>query len=196
MSQPFKVNFKVYQGGTFNESLRWESSRKIYVPITGISKTAPIVVTLAEPLGAPNGWRVNITGVEGMKEINSPDTYHVVDSISGNTFEINNINATRYTAYSAGGIVEYNEPVDLAGYIGRMQIRASLDSPEVLLELTTENGGIVIDNTQKTITINITYAQTAVFDFSTAVYSLELERAGVVTPFVNGNLTLIREVTR
>ena len=196
MSQPFKVNFKVYQGSTFSEPLRWEGSRKVYVPITGISKTAPIVVTLAEPLDAPNGWRVNITGVEGMKEINSSDAYHVVDSVSGNTFEINNINATRYTAYSAGGTVEYNEPVDLAGYIGRMQVRASIDSPEVLLELTTENGGIVVDNTQKTITINITYAQTAGFDFSTAVYSLELERDGVVTPFVNGNLTLVREVTR
>ena len=196
MSQPFKVNFKVYQGSTFSESLRWESYRKVYVPITGISKTAPIVITLAEPLGVPNGWRVNITGVEGMKEINNPDTYHVVDLVSGNTFEINDINATRYTAYSSGGIVEYNEPVDLAGYIGRMQIRASLDSPEVLLELTTENGGIVIDNIQKTITINITYAQTTIFDFNTAVYSLELERDGVVTPFVNGNLTLVREVTR
>ena len=36
----------------------------------------------------------------------------------------------------------------------------------------------------------------AAFTFKTAVYSLELVRGSVVTPFIYGNLTLEAEVTR
>ena len=42
MTTPAKINFKVYQGSTFSEVLRWESSSKGYKTITGISNTAPV----------------------------------------------------------------------------------------------------------------------------------------------------------
>ena len=38
MAAPIKLNFKVYQGSTFSETLRWESATRVYVPITNISK--------------------------------------------------------------------------------------------------------------------------------------------------------------
>ena len=43
MATPTKVNFKIYQGGTFNEVLRWESATKGYAPITNIINAAPKV---------------------------------------------------------------------------------------------------------------------------------------------------------
>lgn len=195
MSQPIKLNLKIYQGATFRETLRWESSTKVYKPISAITKSAPVVIS-AVGHGMPVGWRTKITNVVGMTELNSNDTYHFVTEKSTDSITINAINALGYKEYVSGGVLEYNEPVPLAGYTGRMQIRGKLTDIEVLLELTTENGGIVIDDTSKTITIVITAAQSTLLDFSTAVYSLELVNGTEVIPFLSGGITLVKEVTR
>lgn len=194
MASPTKINFKVYQGSTFSEVLRWESATKIYVPITNITKTAPMVVT-ADGHGVTPGWRVKITGSTGMKEVNS-DEYKIATSVTTNTVTFNAVNALGYSTYLGGGVLEYNQPVDLAGTTARMQIRERLESDTVIHELTTENGDIVVDNVLKTIALNISASTTAAFSFNTAVYSLELVSGVVVTPFSNGTVTLIKEVTR
>lgn len=195
MAAPSKINFKMYQGSTFSEVLRWESSKKVYKPITGITAAAPCVVT-STAHGVPEGWRVKITNAGGMKEINSADTYHIATVASANTIELNNINSIGYTAYTSGGVLEYNEPVSLVGYTARMQLREKLDSATFIKELTTENGGILVDTVNSKITIYITAADTTLFTFSSVVYSLELIKAAEVTPFANGVITLVKEVTR
>ncbi len=196
MATPAKINFKLYQGSTFNEVLRWESSKKIYKTITGITQAAPAVVTV--PAHAiPDGWRVKITNVGGMTDINSTDTYHIATVLTSDTIELNAINSIGYKAYTSGGVAEYNEPVSLTGYTARMQIREKLDSTTVIKELTTENAGIVIDTSNKKITLVISATDTALFTFNSAVYSLEMvSSGGNVTPFANGVITLVKEVTR
>lgn len=195
MASPVKLNFKIYQGSTFREVLRWESSTKEYAPITGISKSAPVVVTA--PLhGCPVGWRARVVGAGGMKEINTPDSYYLVTETTQDTVEFNQVNSLQYTPYTSGGVLEYNKPVPLAGYTARMQIREKIDSPTVLLELTTENGGISIDQDLFTINLVATADQTQLLNFSQAVYSLELVRGNEVTPFSSGNILLVKEVTR
>lgn len=195
MSEPVKLNFKIYQGATFEEVLRWESSVKTYSPITGISNTAPVVVTSVGH-GLPEGWRARITNTVGMKEINNLD-YLPVSNVTADTVEFNAINAIGYSIYQSGGVLEYNTPVDLTGYTGRMQIRKKLADPEILLELTTVNGGIIVDNTSKTITINITAEQTKDLTFGSGVYSLELvSDTGKVIRFIEGTVTVQQEVTR
>jgi hypothetical protein len=195
MVAPVKLNFKVYQGSTFRQVLRWESSAKIYVPITAITKTAPVVVT-AVAHGAPLGWRAKITGVLGMKEINDTENYRLITVKTADTVTFNEVNAAGYTTYTSGGILEYNSPVDLTGYTARMQLRSTLDSSTVIQELTTANGGILIDNTYKTITVVLTATQTAALTFSSAVYSLELVSGSEVYTFCTGTLTLVKEITR
>lgn len=195
MTAPVKLNYKIYQGSTFRESLRWESATKVYVPITNITKTAPMIVT-ATGHNAPAQWRVKITGVVGMKEANSVE-YVTSSAVDTNTLTFNHINASGYTAYTSGGILEYNQPVNLAGYTARMQIREKLTSDVVIQELTTTNGKIVLDNVQKTIQFSLTAAETAALSFNTAVYSLELvSSGGEVTQLLTGTLTLVKEVTR
>ena len=195
MASPVKLNFKVYQGSTFREVLRWESSTKTYKAISAVSKTAPVVIT-AVAHAAPAGWRCRITGVQGMKEINDAANYRTITNTTTDTVTINSINATNYTTYTTGGVLEYNTPVDLAAYTARMQIRPTLTSSTIIQELTTANGGVVIDNVSKTITIVITAAQTTLLTFSTAVYSLELVSGTEVVPFCGGTITLVPEVTR
>lgn len=194
MAAPIKLNLKIYQGSTFKQVLRWESSTKVYVPITAITKSAPVVIT-AEAHGIPLGWRARVTNAAGMKEINSID-YQTVTSKTANTVTFNQINSLAYSAYTSGGVLEYNKPAYLDGYIARMQVREKLTSDEVILEATTENGGIVMDTEDCTITIYLTDEDTAALNFTQAVYSLELVKNGETTPFLVGSVTLQREVTR
>ena len=197
MVAPVKINFKVYQGSTFRETLRWESATKNYLPIVNITKTAPVVVTTGgTPTGLPIGWRAKISGVGGMKEINTGDSYLTVTSKNGDAITFNEINATGYTTYTTGGILEYNTPVNLTGYTARMQIRPTVDSATVLTTLTTENGGITINTIDASITLNISATETAAYTWQTAVYGLELVIGTDVVPFANGTLTLVKEVTR
>lgn len=199
MQQPAKLNYKVYQGSTFNELYRWESETKVYEPITSISKSAPCVITTQNSTQIPPGWRARVVGAGGMREINQPnsDDYYVVTGATGSTVTLNQVNSLQYTAYTSGGVLEYNQPVDLFGYSARMQIRETVDSTVVLHEATTQNGQIILNNTYKTIEILIPAAATTGFTFTTAVYSVELFNAsGVVVPFLTGNLTLVPEVTR
>ena len=196
--QPAKINYKIYQGSTFQETFRWESETKVYVPISSIAKSAPCVVTTTTPHNLPIGWRFRVVGPGGMKEINSTgEEYHLSTlTPTTTTIEINQVNSLAYNTYTSGGVVEFNMPVSLSGYAARMQIRETVDSTTVIHEATTQNSQIVLDNTTKTIQITMLANVTQNFTFSTAVYSLELYNGNNVIPFINGNLTLVQEVTR
>lgn len=194
MTSPVKLNLKIYQGSTFRQVLRWESSTKVYVPITNITKSAPVVITAANH-AAPLGWRVKVVGAGGMKEINQLD-YQTVTDKTTDTVTLNQINSLGFTTYTSGGVLEYNRPVDLTWYTARMQIRAKIDSDTVLHTLTTENGGILLDDVAKTITMYIPDETTQTFTFKAAVYDLEMISGGEVTALASGSITLVREVTR
>lgn len=196
MASPVKVNFKIYQGSTFREVFRWETSNKNYVTISNISKSAPVVITTSSAHTIPVGWRAKVTNVLGMKEINNSDEYRLVTQTTSNTVTINEINALSYSTYTSGGVIEYNIPVNLTGYTARMQVRPNLESATIIASLTTENGGILIDPVLSTITLFISAADTAQYTFQTAVYSLELVSNQEVIPFCNGNISLVKEVTR
>jgi hypothetical protein len=192
-----RVNLKVYQGSTFSQVLRWESSIKIYVPITAAFKGAPLVITANNHNLVP-GWRTKISNVLGMTELNSLG-YIIATSLTTNNVTYNAVNSTGYKDYISGGILEYNQPVSLADVSARMQIREKLNSTTIIDELVStvnNDGNILISDDSKTISITMTATETTAYTFKTAVYSLELVRGAVVTPFVHGTITLEKEITR
>jgi hypothetical protein len=194
MTAPVKINFKVYQGSTFNETFRYESATKVYTPITAIFSTSPLTITAASH-GMLVGWRGKISGVIGMTEVNSLD-YLVCTAKTTDNVTFNSVNTSGFKTYISGGVLEYNAPHSLSGVTARMQIREKLGSTTMIDELTTENGKIVVNDTDKTITIVLSATVTAAYTFKTAVYSMELIEGSVVTPFITGNLTLDSEITR
>lgn len=197
--EPAKISYKIYQGSTFQETLRWESETKQYAPISGISTAAPCVITTGSAHGVPLNWRIRVTGVNGMKDINtvSEDSYYLVTSKTSTTLTLNQVNSAAYGAYTSGGIVEYNTPIPITGYTALMQIRETLESATVIHEMSTANNGIVIDPVNYTISLSIPSAVTGTFDFDSAVYSCELtDNQGNVIPFLTGNISLVKEVTR
>ena len=86
-------------------------------------------------------------------------------------------------------------PIDLSGFTARMQMRPSKSSSMVLLDLTTENGGIVIDGPAGAVTLVFTEAMTSALSRS-GVYDLELVNGSTVMRLVEGEITLSKEVTR
>jgi hypothetical protein len=139
-----------------------------------------------------------VVGAGGMKEINTnEDTWYIATGVSGTQITINQVNSLGYTQYTSGGVVEYNDWVSLAGLTARMQIRETVESPTVIYQCGTQTGEIVLDQTYKTIQLTIPAGITEDFTFETAVYSIELvNQQGVVTPFLTGNMVLVKEVTR
>ena len=55
-----------------------------------------------------------------------------------------------FTCRDAAGVL-----VDLTGYTARMQVRATYASPTTLLDLTTENGKLVLGGANGTISITV-----------------------------------------
>ena len=91
-------------------------------------------------------------------------------------------------------------PWNLDGYTARMQIRRLITDTEFMIELTTENSGIVVAPTTELgrIDLTMTAAQTAALD-SDGVYDLEIidtGSTGTVSKVIKGTFTLIPEVTR
>ena len=85
--------------------------------------------------------------------------------------------------------------LDLTGCTARMQIRNKVSSPDILCELTTGNGGIVING--GSIALFISADDTAEFNFKLGVYDLELiyPNADVVR-LLEGQVSVSYEVTR
>lgn len=90
------------------------------------------------------------------------------------------------------------DPVDLSGYVARMQVRRSHSSDATIFALTSAGGGITLGGAAGTIDISISAAATAaaITAAMEAVYDLELEAAGVVRRLLQGRASLSPEVTR
>lgn len=88
-------------------------------------------------------------------------------------------------------------PVDLTGCTARMQIRPKVDSADVLVSLTTENGGITLGDAAGTVAIRIEADATEDFTWKGGVYDLEIEFAdGTVRRLLAGSVSVSPEVTR
>lgn len=77
-----------------------------------------------------------------------------------------------------------------------MQVRRTIESSTALISLTTENGGIVIEPEDGSLTVFMTDEQTSSIT-SSGVYDIELiDPVGNVSRIVQGDFRLSLEVTR
>lgn len=87
--------------------------------------------------------------------------------------------------------------VNLTSCTARAHLRAKITSPDILMTLTTENGGIALGGATGTVVMNINAATTAGLTWLTAVYDLEIVFAnGTIRRLMAGNVTVSPEVTR
>jgi hypothetical protein len=89
------------------------------------------------------------------------------------------------------------QPVDLVGATARMQVRSSSNNAGLLLEATSEDGEIIVDGTDGTLTVQISHEKTRLLIPSVAVYDLEIYMAdGTVWKVLKGRCRIQGEVTR
>lgn len=195
-----KLNLVMRQGETFQRVIRWEQLPFIYKAITGITQAAPAEVT-AVGHGLTDGWRVAVVSVLGMLEINAKHTpprdsdLTQVTVLDNDTVALNAINSSNFDAYVSGGYLQFYTPVPLSGYTARMKIKDRVGGTEQF-SLTTENSRIAIDPSGATISLFVSAADTALFDWSYGVYDLELvSGSGFVSVLFSGNVRVTPEVT-
>ena len=196
----------IQQGKTFTLALRWETEPIVRKAITGVSFTSGAPRITAVGHGAPDGWRCTLYGIKGPKQLNAAnnpprnDDYHAATVLDADTVELNDINpydtqGNEWPAYVSGGFLQYNTPMDLTGYTARLAVKDKIGGT-VLLSLTTENNGIVIDNAKKTITLTVEATATDDFTWTRGVYDLEMvSPTGVVTALISGRVSISKEVT-
>lgn len=91
------------------------------------------------------------------------------------------------------------KPILMEGYTARMHVRASVDSTDTVLVLTTENGGIALSTTTGEITLRVDDDTMATIPEDKYVYDLELlgpSKDLYVYKLLTGNFVVRAEVTR
>jgi tRNA A37 threonylcarbamoyltransferase TsaD len=92
---------------------------------------------------------------------------------------------------------EPSAPVNLAGYTAKMQIRSKPESKALILELSTDNGRIILNESTGSIRLFISATDTGLLSVcDKAVYDLELYNGAVTTRILQGNVIISPEVTR
>lgn len=88
------------------------------------------------------------------------------------------------------------QPVDLAGFSARMQLRSSYDSPTAAISLT-QASGIALGGASGSVAVSLTDTQTSALPAGRYVYDLELvSPSGIVTRLIEGVAICTPEVTR
>jgi hypothetical protein len=179
------INIK--KGKTFGRVLWPTTLPFIFKSITGITKAAPVVVT-APAHGLVDGQYVAVISVKGMLQINAKldprsnrpmlDQYLKATRINADTISFD-IDSTLFAVYVSGGELCYPTPLDMAGCTAARSYKDHVGGTELLRLDTTS--GLVIDNTNHTITETISAAQTAALVWETAVTDMTLTNGASVT---------------
>jgi hypothetical protein len=89
------------------------------------------------------------------------------------------------------------EPVDLTGCAARAQFREKIESTQVLLELSTENGMLELGGTAGTVRYRVNAVTTAAMQWRSAVHDLEIIFPDeTVRRLIYGSVSVSPEVTR
>lgn len=91
----------------------------------------------------------------------------------------------------------FGQEINLTGYTGRMQVRTSADATDVIIELSSNNGRITIDEINGIVTLFISATDTAALAPGSFKYDLELVTgSGRVYCPIYGTFKVKAEVTR
>ncbi|WP_375591782.1 hypothetical protein [Chitiniphilus eburneus] len=199
MTMCHDFDLRIRRGATFRRVLQWASEPVLFLPVSGLAATPPARLTVPGH-GLPDGWYVAVVSLPELKGLNatqdppSAADYRAATVLDADTLEFDGVNSAGWTLRSNGYLRAYT-PVPLAGCIARMAIKDRVGGL-VLLEMNTGNGGIVLDDIAKTITLSISASDTAALAWKRGVYDLEIESAdGTVTLLAEGNVRVGDEVT-
>ena len=193
------LDLNITQGKTFTITFRWAAEPVVYRDISTIENTAPVRLTVPGH-DMPDGWSFAVSGVEGMEKLNArrnppADTeYHEATVVDPNTVEINKINGMLLDEYQGGGAIQYMTPTDISDMSARMEVRTRAGG-DLLLQLHSDNGELVLDPANHTITLRIAPEVTEGIDWRRGVYDIEVFNETDVFLLAHGQVLVHNEVT-
>lgn len=194
-------------GTSYSLVLRWESAPILRKVITGISvATGAPRITVASH-GIPDGWRVAITGVKGMTELNAEDPARLRDSdyyaatvLDANTIELNEVNGADFKAWTSGGIVQWNTPVSLSGFTSRLRVEdrhgGTVLASNLITDAPLNTLDVLIDTSLHTVTLVFPSAATTALAGKNGVWEDEMvsgDATPVITQLLRGKISVGKE---
>lgn len=192
---PIQQDILILRGVTWKGPLQWLGENQVHKPITAVAIGLPTTVTVTgHGITGTNRFPVWITDVQGPRQLNTDDYTcakprwaTVVDE---DTLAID-FDSASLNAYTRGGVLTYNPPVDLTGWQGSMQLFSQIGDATPLLAIDTgSNGGVTLDELGN-IGRTITAEQTVALGLVNGWYKLELtDDDGTVTRVAEGPVTV------
>lgn len=167
MALRYEINLQT--GVTFSLALRTAQPDSVtYADISAIAQSAPALVTTTNPHGLLNGWPVWVESCKGMVEINNPRPTecdggstcppYIADTIGASTLTLRGVNARGFGAYRGSGVLAWQTPWDVTGFIGTFKV-ADYDTGATVFDLVSNvadlDGAITIDGANATVALRI-----------------------------------------
>jgi hypothetical protein len=155
-------------------------------------------------------WDIFQLASDGTKEIWLPynkGTFSIIDSPSSMSIVLDtanimdptrNVNLTIQKGSTWTQSIRWlssGEVVNITGFTARMKIKKNYYSSVVALELTTQNNRILLGGELGTIEIGLTASETEQLVPGKYVYDLELINGNSIINLMNGQITVLNEVT-
>lgn len=182
--KPMQINFKVYSGRSFIKQIQLKDAGYVYKQITGVSKSAPVKIA-SQNHEIPHGWEVSLSGIRGMKELNT-DTEYNASVINKDLIEINSINSSMYQDYLGGGTIKYIKPFNFTGFTPRLTL---LNSDSNIVPLSKKD---VVALNSYTNTLDIVLCQETTSDGTYNRYKLDIYNQDLVLPVSSGLIIRFR----
>lgn len=178
-----KLYLEVRRGTTVTTPIRVESQDLSYVQITGMSNSAPLRVT-SPSHGLPSVWRAAVMNAVGMVELNTDYFEGVEDGdlrritvVDSDHVDFPGVNSCSFSPYISGGQLVFYTPKDLSSYVSaRMDVKDRVGGA-VLATFNTATGGLIIDNSNKTLWLNVSLSNFSSVKPGDKVFDIEMVKA-------------------
>lgn len=155
-------------------------------------------------------WDIFQLASDGTKEIWLPynkGTFSIIDSPSSMSIVLDttniidptrNVNLTIQKGSTWTQSIRWlssGEVVNITGFTARMKVKKSYYATLVEFQLTTENNRILLGGELGTIEMGLTASETEQLIPGKYVYDLELINGSLITNLMNGQITVLNEVT-
>lgn len=183
-----RAQLVIPKGSTYVASLFWGLRQLQYIAITGQPSKVPLRFT-CQSHGLISRVPVNVLGHPTLSKSRS----YAVRVIDADTVEINSLANPTYPDFATGWYLSAATPIDLAGKTGSLQVRAKAADADPLISLTTENGGLVFDDTDKRIDLVFAETDLDAVSVNSGVWFLEVTDGGVAKRVVAGKVRFLAE---
>ena len=170
------------QGASFDQTLNWYGGGIFTARIQRIRKGYPTVFKVTgHGLNSTSPTPVVVSGVEGLKHVNSEDTeISLALPVDADWFTMP-VTSVGEKWVKGTGEITYWKPMNIGGWGGECNIRKNWHSG-IILSISTVLGTMVLDGSDGSVQLSANPVATGALDFVGGVYDIDLWPGGGAKP--------------